>query len=271
MKAAFPLAGGALNEGSTCGVVSGGCLAIALARGGELSSGGDADAEEVYRELRDYTRWFEKSFGSTLCRGRTGIGFTEKLGIADLPLLARVVPRCLTHTGRAVDHVLAKRSPKRPKCGSDALVTSGLCAAPVLEGIKEDTGLGDPLLSEASVALDGGIGLSGGLCGALAAALVVLGEQTGIDPREAGIVGTMRAAVEGVSAAQTGRSSASPFSTSIPLVKRFKEEFGSLECGSITGRSLENLDDLRACMAACDRCSNIKDWCRRESSAALLG
>ena len=46
------------------------------------------------------------------------------------------------------------------------------CAKLVLEGIKKQTGIGDDLLENLSFIFDGGIGLQGGACGALAGAIM---------------------------------------------------------------------------------------------------
>lgn len=67
-KAACPLDGGALSSGSTCGVVSGGCLAMVLAHRADLLCGDPGKIAAVYGELKDYTRWFEQEFGSSECR-----------------------------------------------------------------------------------------------------------------------------------------------------------------------------------------------------------
>lgn len=259
MKAAFPLAGGALNAGSTCGVVSGGCLGLALARAGALSSGKPTDVEAVYREFRDYTRWFETHFGSTLCSERTGMDFSSQPGLSDVILMGKMITRCVTHTGRAVDHiVVAVGSAKAPSEGNSA---KGLCAAPVLEGMREDTDVRDPDLETASTGLDGGVGLSGGLCGALAAALMVLGGEMGIDPRKAGVIATMKASSEGISRGHEVSGRRTVFSVGTPLVHRFKEEFGSLECREITGRSFSGLEDLRTYLESSAKCDAVKDWC----------
>ena len=45
------------------------------------------------------------------------------------------------------------------------------CAQRVLKGIREHTGVGDDLLEQLSFVFDGGIGLQGGACGALAGAI----------------------------------------------------------------------------------------------------
>ena len=58
------------------------------------------------------------------------------------------------------------------------------CAQQVLKGIREQTGIGDDLLEQLSFVFDGGIGLQGGVCGALAGAIMGVNLLIGMNVRE---------------------------------------------------------------------------------------
>ncbi len=58
------------------------------------------------------------------------------------------------------------------------------CAQQVLNGIKEQTGIGDNLLEQLAFVFDGGIGLQGGACGALAGAIMGVNLLMGMNVRD---------------------------------------------------------------------------------------
>ncbi|MBN2863796.1 MAG: C_GCAxxG_C_C family protein, partial [Bacteroidales bacterium] len=67
LAATSGLAAGIAGKGSTCGLVSGGALGIALAYDQHMFTA-DTDAERAIVQLvRDYVEWFEVSYGSTRC------------------------------------------------------------------------------------------------------------------------------------------------------------------------------------------------------------
>ncbi len=281
-----------MSEGSTCGVVSGGCMALALGHLGDLLEQDAAKAEALYRRMREYTAWFEESFGSTLCRERCGADLRKASGFADYVLTGKVFTRCVNHIGKAVEKLIelvnrplgegaaeagtAETSSggatapgaggTRGGAGSPA---GGHCAAPVLRRIREATGLGSEFLEEISIALDGGVGLSGGLCGALAGALLPLGEVWGIDPREEGILGTLRFFVRGHLNLYAGRGKKGLWAVGNPLVRGFRSRFGSLECRKLTGRHFGDREDLEEYVNDSKVCEGIRDWCVDEAVKIL--
>ena len=188
VKAACALAGGGANEGSTCGVVSGGCLAIAQAHLADILCGEAGKGEALYERMREYTAWFEKEFSSTLCRERTGVNLMDPQGMVDYLLAGKVVTRCVDHIGKAAARLLEFMD--RPLEGGGEVTglerrlaeSGGYCADEVLRGIREETGQGSLYLEQISLAFDGGVGLSGGLCGALAGGLLAMGLIWGVDP-----------------------------------------------------------------------------------------
>lgn len=273
MKAACPLEGGGASEGSTCGVVSGGCMALALGHLADLLEGGAERREALYARMREYCLWFEGSFGSTLCRERCGVDLTRVAGFMNYILTGKVFTRCVNHIGKSVMKLIEMVN--RPLLGAEeagaasraavaepCCVAAGCCAADVLRGIREATGVGNILLENISISLDGGIGLSGGLCGALAGALLPLGTAWGIEPKEEGIAATVRAFVLGHVNLYTGRKERELWAVANPLVREFRRRFGSLECGELTGRRFASGEELEAFVPSSSLCAEIKGWCR---------
>jgi Putative redox-active protein (C_GCAxxG_C_C) len=268
VKAAHPFEGGALDRGSTCGVVSGGCLAIALANEAGLASGDPRRRDDVYCQLKQYTTWFERSFGSTLCRERIGTPLTTPGGIATYLFSGRVYTRCARHAGPAAERLVRQLSCRcdSPDPGGGS-IRSGFCAGPVLRRIRMETGGGDELLEVISVGLDGGVGLSGGLCGALSGALLAFGATWGIDPGVTGLRGTFRSFFEneynGVKHADgPGLWSAGR------IIERFRKEFGSLECHDIA-RPFDSVEELETFMGSSSTCDKALDWCAAEGSVLI--
>ncbi len=268
VTAGCPLEGGGASEGSTCGVVSGGCMAIALAHLADILGGEAGKGEALYDRLREYTTWFEESFGSTLCRERSGVNVNEFMSFMDYLLTGKVVTRCVNHIGKAVTRLIELMN--RPLEGGgevselDRRLASrgGYCASEVMKGIREETGHGSLYLEQLSTALDGGVGLSGGLCGALAGALMSMGLLWGIDPKREGVIGTLAPFLRGHVNLYTGRSEPELWAVANPFMREFRKEFGSLECREITGRRFGSGAELAGHMAASELCAEIKNWCR---------
>lgn len=271
LKAACPLEGGGTSEGSTCGVVSGGCLSIVLGHLGDVVDGGASKGEALYGRLREYTAWFEDSFGSTLCRERCGEDLNSLSGFMNYLLLGRFLSRCEIHIGMAASQLvkLIERPLEEGKVATEIdqrlSESGGYCAAEVMRGIRETTGHGSLYLERLSAAYDGGIGLSGGLCGALAGALMPVGLIWGLQPRAAGLIDTLQFNVRGHMNLYLNRREPELWSVGNPLVKEFRRRFGSLECRDIAGRSFESGEELAEFVPASPLCSEIKDWCRDQA------
>jgi len=271
LKASCPLEGGATSEGSTCGVVSGGCLSIVLGHLGDIVDGGAGKGEALYGRMREYTAWFEDSFRSTLCRERCGEDLNTPSGFAKYILLGRFLSRCGIHIGKAVSQLM--RLIERPLEEGEGAAeidrrlseSGGYCAAEVMRGVREATGHGSLYLEQLSAAYDGGIGLSGGLCGALAGALMPIGLIWGFQPRAAGLIDTVQFNVRGHINLYMDRREPEMWSVGNPLVREFRRRFGSLECKDIVGRSFESGKELAEFVPASPLCSEIKDWCRDQA------
>lgn len=270
LRAACPLEGGAVSTGSTCGVVSGGCAALALAFAEGRGRGEAKDAAALYVSLRDYTSWFEREFGSTLCRERCNVDMTTAAGLANYLFTGKFASRCLAHVGPAAYRLVSQgRRLRDAPAGSGGRRACGYCARESLAGIREDTGRGSPFLEEISLALDGGVGLSGGICGALAGALLPVGSIWGIDPAAAGLSGTLAAFLKGHANMYRGLDRPELWSVGGRLVRGFRREFGSLECSAITGRRFEGEGALADYVEGSAVCAAAGEWCRREASRLI--
>ncbi|MBN2025224.1 MAG: C_GCAxxG_C_C family protein [Actinobacteria bacterium] len=275
VRAACLLEGGGASQGSTCGVVSGGCMAITLAHLADMISGEAGKGEALYERLREYTDWFESEFGSTICRERCGAELSEVSGLIDYLITGKVITRCIDHIGKAVSRLPSFIN--RPLQGDGEVTeidrrlaaSGGYCAAEVLRGIREDSGYGSLFLEQLSVALDGGIGLSGGLCGALAGAILPISLVWGIDPRKEGLAGTIAASIRGQSNLYFDRQVPELWGLASLLMREFKERYASLECRDIVGRSFRSGSELAEHMSASSTCAEIKAWCRERSSELI--
>lgn len=276
VRAVYPLEGGAVGGGSTCGVVSGGCMAIAVAHLARRLEGDAKAVEALYERMRSYAGWFEERHGTTLCRERCGADLGLAGGFASFLLTGKVFTRCTRHLGEAVVVLIDMvNRPLEVREGEDEEESSageagGLCAAAVMRRIREQTGWGNLFLEEISISLDGGVGLSGGLCGALAGALLPLGLALGIDPAGEGPARTLYAFARGHLNLYTGRREEEIWALSSALVRDFRREFGFLECRDLAGRSFQGRDDLASFVASSARCAEVKDWCVKRATGILV-
>ena len=97
--------------------------------------------------------------------------------------------------------------------------------------IRKETQIGNEELERISVALDGGIGLSGGGCGALSGALMALGLKYALHPKNTEpdkLKNIYRAMDSGF------------FKMAKILVSKFIKEFEYLECKRITNTKFKN-------------------------------
>lgn len=276
VKAVYCLEGGGQDEGSTCGVVSGGCLSLALANRESIISARPGKGESLYRRMHEYAEWFEKEFGSTLCRERCGADLNTFSGYMNYLFIGKVFSRCVCHIGKATSRLatMVEAPLEEAEIVSDLdrklADEGGYCAAEVMRGIREATRHGSLFLEQLSMALDGGIGLSGGLCGALAGALMPLGLALGLDPREAGFIQTAATFVKGHANLYLNRIEPEIWSVANRAVRDFKSNFGSLECRDIIGRSFSAGEDLEEFMAGSEKCAEAKRWCLERFAEEIL-
>ena len=232
------LAGGILNNGSTCGVVIGGAISSAMIKDKELAGKWMLEDEiQLLREVKENVTWFEHSFGTSLCRER------EELNYQRITVLGLLNPQkakgCVARADRSMGYFVEKYNAdegvekKLPKTEKPATKTCEHCAQKILKEIREETGIGNEELERISVALDGGMGLSGGGCGALSGALMALGLKYALDPKN-----TDPDKLKNIYKAMDSAF----FNKAKILVSKFIKEFECFECTRLTGENFENWD-----------------------------
>jgi C_GCAxxG_C_C family probable redox protein len=234
------LAGGILNNGSTCGVVIGGAISSAMIRDKELAGRWTLEDEiQLLEEIGRDVAWFEDRFGTCLCRERDDLDY-QRITVIGL-MNPRKVRGCVARTGASMTHFLEKYESAdartQPQTATGEATPCEHCARKILREIREETGVGNERLERISVALDGGIGLSGGGCGALSGALMALGLKYALDPKK----------TDPKQLRNIYRSMDSEFfSKAKILVSRFIKTFGYFECSRLTGKKFQGWDDFSA-------------------------
>jgi hypothetical protein len=260
LKVNCQLEGGGFSAGSTCGVVSGGCLAIGLKYLEDIKMGNLRKLACLHALLKDYTSWFEREFGSTLCRERSGVRVNELGGFVRYLFLGNVFTRCMSHIGRAANHLAEILSAPLEEMDQGGLEEAEHCAIGVMRKIREKTGIGDETVESLYVTMDGGVGLSGGLCGAVAGAFMPLGWKFGIDPKSSGMLGTLRAFVRGHVNLYRGRKAAELWAVGKEFLRDYFREFASLECRDLTGKSFQGFAAFALYTREAEICQRLKDW-----------
>jgi hypothetical protein len=261
LKSATGLEGGLVASGSTCGVVTGGALGIALMRIDDLETGGVAAQHAIMQEVREYVDWFRNGFATTLCRERTSVDFYKTMGQIRY-LLPTGVGRCLWHTGKAASRLksLSTYPLRFPIKGStDQKAEPIHCATKVLTGVRESCGVGNQIVEKIAFVLDGGVALTGGLCGAMAGAVMAANLVFGWDIRKMSYPSTIKEFVRGHVNLLRKRPSDKPetFAIGKDILNRLRGMEASLECSHITGKTFSDWNDFQAHMHSSDSCRNL--------------
>jgi hypothetical protein len=261
LRSATGLEGGLVACGSTCGVVTGGALGIALMRIDELDRGGEAARLAVMKEAGEYVDWFRKGFKTTLCRKRTSVDFYKTFGQLRY-FLPNAVGRCLWHTGKASSYLNSlSTSPLKVSIKKSAAMNPETihCATKVLAGVREACGVGDEIVEKIAFVLDGGVALSGGLCGAMAGAVMAANLVFGWDIRTMSYPATIRKFVRGhVNLLRKHTSwKHESFAIGKDIMNRLRGMEASLECSHITGKTFSGWDDFQAHVHSSTPCRNL--------------
>lgn len=266
LKANSHLEGGCFSHGSTCGVVSGGCLALALRHLGDLREGDPAKIASFLELTKEFTSWFAASFGSTICRERIGCRFTTPGGMARYALEGRFL-RCLVHAGKAARFLakLEERHLKKAEHGGSSEAFH--CSLEVLRRLREASGAGDDSFEALYICMDGGVGLSGGLCGAAAAGMLPLGWFHGLDPEEIGLAANFAAFIRGHFNMFKSREKRELFSLGARFIRGWLNEFGSLECRELAGRRFGSWPELASFAGEAEVCAKAREYA---VSAAMM-
>jgi len=275
LKAVTGLEGGVVASGSTCGVVTGGALGLALMYDDDdLQKKGITAEAGVMSLVGEYIKWFEDNYGSSLCRERSGINFYTAGGQLRYLLPGDRVGKCLWHIGGAMKHLYGYQKKDLSEIDVAPKVEQREpihCAQAVLKGIKNRTGIGDPLLERLSFIFDGGLGYKGGVCGALVGAIAGLNLVLGMNIRDSNYFKTIKAFVVG----HVNLLIDKPFGTPEPfcvgknIVKKFEEKAGALECCAITDKKFSGWTDFQKYILSSDKCAGLIELATMESSNAI--
>jgi C_GCAxxG_C_C family probable redox protein len=274
LKAITGLEGGLVASGSTCGVVTGGALGLALMHENVLQEGGIVAEAGVLSLVGEYFKWFEQSFGSSFCRQRSGADFYTTFGQLRYFLPGDRVGRCLWHLRGAMRHLYSYQKKDLPRIDMEPKEIQGEpthCARAVLKGIRDRTGIGDPLLERLSFIFDGGVGLQGGVCGALAGAVMGINLLLGMNIRDMTYFQTVKAFVVGHINLLLDKpiGKPEPFGVGKNIVRRFREETGSIECRAITEKAFPDWNDFQGYISSSDKCNELIGLATNEASNAI--
>jgi hypothetical protein len=274
LKSCTGLEGGVVATGSTCGVVSGGAMGLALSYHDEIKERGIPAQAGLLALVGEYVRWFEENFGTSFCKERSGVDFYTTMGQLRYFIPGDKVCKCLWHIRGAIRYLYPFRQKELPvlEVNSDEKQDEPIhCAQRVLKGIKEQTGIGDDLLEQLSFVFDGGIGFQGGACGALAGAIMGVNLLIGMNVRHMKYSEILKAFAVGHKNLLTSKpvEKPEPFNVGKEIVKNFKEEAGAIECQTITGQKFSDWSDFQDFISSSDKCSGLIEFAKNQASIAV--
>ena len=274
LKSFTGLEGGIVATGSTCGVVSGGAIGLALSHYDEIMEKGMPAQAGLLALVGEYVKWFEEKFGTSLCKERSGVDFYTTMGQLRYFIPGDKVSKCLWHIRGAIRHMYSFRQKELPimEMQSDEKQDKPIhCAHQVLKGIKEKTGIGDDVLEQLSFVFDGGIGLQGGACGALVGAIMGVNLLIGMNVRDMKYSEILKAFAVGHKNLLTNKSvkKAEPFNVGKDIVKNFKKEAGAVECQTITEKKFSDWSDFQNFISSSAKCSGLIEFAKDQASVAI--
>lgn len=265
LKAVTGLEGGCVACGSTCGVVTGGALGIALNYESEIAERGLPAEKKVLGKVGKYADWFASTYGSYLCRERTRSDFYSTWGQLKYFLTFYRLAGCFRHIRGAMRYLY--QTNHQPMTLDNNIANAQdeqalHCARFVLEGIRKKTGIGSKRLEKLSFVFDGGLGLTGGVCGALAGAIIGINLLLGLPVRNMSYWKT----IKGFGIGHVNLLVDRPFGTQEPfkagkqVVQKFNEIAGSTECCNITGEGFAGWDDFQEYIKGSSQCHELMDF-----------
>ncbi len=274
LKAFTGLEGGLVASGSTCGVVTGGAAGIAMMNLDVLSRDGTEAEAGVMSMIKDYMQWFGRNYGSCLCRQRTDVDFQRPWGQVRYLFPGDKVAGCMWHISGAVRylHELQQQplpdSPRSVSCDAGRV---SHCATTVLAEIEKKTGLADDILNRIAFVFDGGVGLSGGICGALVGAILGINLKFGMDIRNISYLKNFNGFIAGHLNLLRKKppSKAEPFSVGNNIVQQFINQAGSVECATITGQTFSDYPEFCQYIDTASTCRELMDMAAKSAVAAI--
>jgi C_GCAxxG_C_C family probable redox protein len=273
------LEGGCVANGSTCGIASGGALGIALLNEHLLMQGETNGDEAVLITAGKYMEWFDKTYSTTQCRERNNVDFHSVMGQLKYFLSAHKIIRCMLMAGGALNHLTLNNHLllNGQDVGEQETEMQPVhCAQEVLKLIRKKTGTGNDRLERLSIVFDGGIGLKGRLCGAVAGSVLALNLVHGFNLREMGYRTNVKKFIIGhinlmrKSPGESPKRTLDTFAIGKDVVNQFKDAAGSIECQHITGVEFDSPKAFQEFMATSERCRHLIHVSADIASKAIL-
>ncbi|MEJ2285894.1 MAG: C-GCAxxG-C-C family (seleno)protein, partial [Desulfobacterales bacterium] len=251
-----------------------GAMGLALSHHDEIMKKGIPAQAGLLALVGEYVKWFEDNFGASFCREKSGVDFYTTVGQLRYFMPGDKVGKCLWHIRGAIRHLYSFRQKKLPMMEVQSKEKQDEpihCAQRVLEGIREHTGVGDDLLEQLSFVFDGGIGLQGGACGALAGAIMGMNLLIGMNVREMTYSDILKAFAVGHKNLLTNKpvEKPEPFNVGKEIVKNFIEKAGTIECRTIVGRKFSDWSDFQDFVSSSDKCSGLIEFAKDQASIAI--
>ncbi|MGB9499412.1 MAG: C-GCAxxG-C-C family (seleno)protein [Dissulfuribacterales bacterium] len=190
-------------------------------------------------------------------------------------LTGRRLAGCFWHIRGATRHLyLMKNNGSNEAASTDSENNSEQavhCAQTVLEGIRRKTGIGDQRFEELSFIFDGGVGFSGGLCGAMVGAITGINLLLGMPVREM----SYWEIIKGFSVGHANLLVEKPFGAPEPfmagkqIIEKFKGKFGSFECSTLTGKPFSGWDEFQGFITEAKTCQGLMDFAVEEASEVI--
>jgi C_GCAxxG_C_C family probable redox protein len=239
-----------------------------------LQEKGIAAEAGVMSLIGEYIRWFEENFGSSLCRERIGVDLYTAMGQLRHLLPGDRVGKCLWHIRGTMRHLYIYKERDLPRMDEELKEIQGEaihCAQAVLRGIRDQTGIGEPLLERLSFIFDGGLGFQGGVCGALTGAVMGINLLLGMNIRDTSYSQTLKAFAVGRINLLLDKpiGKPEPFGVGKSVVRRFREEAGATECRAITDKAFSNWNDFQGYISSSDKCAGLIELATTEASKAI--
>jgi len=260
-------------KGSTCGVVSGGALGIALMHKDEIQANGAGREVGLLSMASDFVNWFDKTYGTTYCSKRSQVDFWTLRGLMKYLFPGHRMIPCMKHINGSMKYLYRHQNVGLPEIEfmEDYGTENIHCSQAVLRGIKAETGVGDPVLERISLVLDGGVALGGGICGALAGAVLALNLLLGDNLRDVSMPGSYYRLFKGLSYLRSNKDeeSPNPFNAVKKIANDFEGKAGSINCSTITDRKFVNWDGFQSFIQTSDKCKDLIDFSISETSQAI--
>jgi hypothetical protein len=253
LKAATGLEGGLAANGSTCGVLTGGSLGLAQALSRQVEEAGAVGEAAGLAAVGSFVGHIRKNYGFDLCRQRTGVDFYTPAGQVRYFLGPDKIGLCMSHISGAVKYLddASRKGLANEDIAKAPARELGLCARRVLAEVRQRTGTGDARLERLSYVYDGGLGLSGGVCGAAVGAVLAINLVLGLNLRHVAYLRTFKPFLAGHFnlLKKNPPKRVEPFSAGSIITRSLKEKAGSLECRAITGTKFESTGQFADFMA----------------------